>query len=70
MASQYLLDWYHSTDNVSEFWGPARFNTTTGIDFDLHNPYSDAFAQLMLRDWMAKGGMGAFHPDGKSQIKV
>lgn len=24
-ASQYLLDWYHSSDNVSEFWGPARF---------------------------------------------
>lgn len=69
-ASQYLLDWYHSSANVSEFWGPARFTTTTGIDYDIHNPYTDALNKMMHRDWMAKGGFGAMHPDGKSQIKV
>jgi len=24
----------------------------------------------MVRNWMAKGGFGALHPDGKSNIKV
>ena len=69
-ASQYLLDWYHGSANVSEFWGPARFQATTGIDYDIHNPYSDAMSQMMLREWMAKGGSNAMHPDGKSQVKV
>ena len=70
LASQYLLDWYHATDKVSEFWAPARFHVTTGIDYDIHNPYTDGFNQMMIRTWMAKGGYPAMHPDGKSQIKV
>ena len=43
---------------------------TTGIDYDIHNPYTDGFNQVMLKDWMAKGGMPVMHPDGKSHIKV
>ena len=70
MLSQYLLDWYHNADNVSEFWGPARFQAQTGIDYDIHNPYTDGLNQMMLREWMAKGGYNHMHPDGKSQIKV
>lgn len=70
MASQYLLDYYHASNNVSEFWGPAHFQTHGGIDYDLHNPYTDGLNQMMLRNWMAKGGFGHMHPDGKSQIKV
>lgn len=66
MASQYLLDWYHNADNVSEFWGPARFQAQSGIDYDIHNPYTDGLNQMMLREWMAKGGFGHMHPDGKS----
>lgn len=56
MASQYLLDWYHNADNVSEFWGPGRFMTHTGIVYDLHNPYTDAYNQSMMRNFMAKAG--------------
>ena len=70
LFSQYLLDYYHNADYVSEFWQPARFSFQTGIDYDIHNPYTDGYNQMMVRNWMAKGGFGAIHPDGKSQIKV
>jgi solute carrier family 25 oxoglutarate transporter 11 len=70
LASQYLLDWYHATDNVSEFWSPARFHVTTGIDYDIHNPYTDAYNKAMVSSWMGKAGTPPMHPDGKSQIKV
>jgi len=43
LLSQYLLDRYHATDNVSEFWQPSRFHVATGIDYDIHNPYTDGF---------------------------
>jgi hypothetical protein len=68
--SQVMLDRYHGTDYVSEFWQPARFQYQSGIDYDIHNPYTDGFNHMMTTNWMAKGGFGALHPDGKSQIKV
>ena len=68
--SQAILDRYHANDYVSEFWQPARFQYQSGIDYDIHNPYTDGFNQMMTTNWMAKGGFGAIHPDGKSQIKV
>jgi hypothetical protein len=70
IASQYILDSYHSGSYVSEFWQPARFTYTTGIDYDIHNPYTDAYNKQMTSNWMAKGGFGALHPDGKSTVKV
>jgi len=70
VLSQYLLDYYHYSDKVSEFWQPARFHYQSGIDYDIHNPYTDGFNQMMVHNWMAKGGFGAINPDGKSQIKV
>lgn len=68
--SQLLLDRYHAGNYTEEFWQPARFSFTSGIDYDIHNPYTDGYNQMMVRNWMAKGGMAAMHPDGKSQIKV
>ena len=38
-----ILDAYHSSDMVSEFWQPARFSYTSGIDYDIHNPWTDGF---------------------------
>lgn len=70
LLSQYILDYYHAGSYVSEFWQPARFSYATGIDYDVHNPYTDGYNQMMYRNWMAKGGFGALHPDGKSQVKV
>jgi hypothetical protein len=69
-TSIFMLDAYHASDYKSEFWQPARFTYSSGIDYDIHNPYTDAFNQMMVRNWMAKGGMPALHPDGKSNIKV
>ena len=73
MVSQYLLDYYHGSDKVSEFWQPARFHYQSGIDYDIHNPYTDGFNQVMVHNWKAKGGMQALNPrgaDGKKEITV
>lgn len=43
MASQYILDWYHGANMVSEFWSPARFNYQGILDYDIHAPWTDAF---------------------------
>lgn len=55
---------------VSEFWQPARFSYSSGLDYDIHNPWTDGFNQAMVRSWRGKGGFGALHPDGKSKIIV
>lgn len=65
-----MLDYYHSSSKVSEFWQPARFQYSTGIDYDIHNPYTDGFNKVMNTNVNAKGGYGFLHPDGKSLIKV
>ena len=70
IVSQYLLDYYHGSAKVSEFWQPARYMTSSGIDYDIHNPNTDGFNQMMVTNWMAKGGVGAMSPDGKTQMKV
>ena len=70
MVSVYFLDWYHSRSKAAEFWQPARYQYTTGIDYDIHDPYTEGFYKQMATNWMAKGGHGGLHPDGKSQIKV
>jgi solute carrier family 25 (mitochondrial oxoglutarate transporter), member 11 len=68
--SQIMLDRYHAGDYTAEYWQPARFSFTSGIDYDIHNPHTDGYNQMMVRNWMAKGGIPGTHPDGKSQIKV
>ena len=70
IISQYMLDYYHASNKVSEFWAPARYSWATGIDYDIHNPYTDGFNMLMNTRVNAKGGAGYMHPDGKSNIKV
>lgn len=64
--SQFILDYYHASNKVQEFWQPARYQYTSGIDYDIHDPYTDGFNQMMVRNWMAKGGFGALSPDGKT----
>jgi len=47
-ASQFILDYYHGTSAyVSEFWQPARFSYQSGIDYDIHEPFTDAFNKMM-----------------------
>lgn len=54
-ASQYLLDYYHGTSHVSEFWQPARFNYQGGIDYDVHEPFTDAFNKMMVSRFYLTG---------------
>jgi solute carrier family 25 (mitochondrial oxoglutarate transporter), member 11 len=70
MLSMGFLDWYHGKSKSAEFWQPARFQYTTGIDYDIHDPYTEGYYKQMATNWMAKGGHGGLHPDGKSQIKL
>ena len=53
------MDYYHATDHVSEFWAPARFQVATGIDYDIHNPHTDGYNQIMIRNWMGRAGFGS-----------
>ena len=66
ILSQYFLDYYHNTAKVTEFWQPARYQYQTGIDYDIHNPYTDGFNQAMTHNWRGLGGSAATHPQGQS----
>ena len=71
LSSSICLDYYHASDKVSEFWQPARYHYQSGIDYDIHNPYTDGFNKAMVTNWQAKGGFKAVHPrasEGKSHF--
>ena len=69
-VSQYLLDWYHGRQMVSEFWQPARFNYQGGLDYDVHEPFSDGFNKFMMSKWGIVESEAAYSPDIKSQLKL
>ncbi len=69
-TSQYLLDYYHNNAYVQEFWQPARFNYQTGIDYDIHDPYTDAFNKKLVASYVGTGGMPAAHPNGKDGMVI
>ena len=50
----YVLDYYHEGKNVSEFWSPAKHKVQTGIDYDVHDPFTDGFNQFMVSKWNVK----------------
>lgn len=68
--SQYLLDFYHGGSNVSEFWQPARFNYQGGIDYDIHEPFTDGFNKFMMSLYHYSGSEPAYSPDGESRIGI
>lgn len=68
--SQFLLDYYHAGSNVSEFWQPARFNYQSGLDYDIHEPFTDGFNKFMTTKWSTAIPAASMHPDGKSDIRV
>ena len=68
-ASQFLLDYYHGSYNVNEFWQPARFNYQGGIDYDVHEPFTDAFNKMMVsRFYVDNQGDPGHSPDNKTKI--
>lgn len=68
--SQYLLDYYHSNSYVQEFWQPARFHYQTGLDYDIHEPYTDAFNKHLVASYTGAGGLPAAHPTGKDSMII
>lgn len=70
LLSQYILDYYHAGSYVAEFWQPARFHFPTGIDYDIHDPYTDAFNQHLVASYVGPGGFPAAHPNGKDHINI
>ena len=70
LVSQYILDWYHHSAKVDEYWQPSRYHSHGGIDYDIHNPYTDAFNEMMVHNWVGKTGYAGLAPDGKTPMKV
>jgi len=67
LISQYMLDYYHGSHQVSEFWQPARFNYQGGIDYDVHEPFTDAFNKMMVsRFYLTNQSDPAYSDDNKS----
>ena len=69
LVSQYALDIYYEMNTQPELWQAATYKTATGIDYDIHNPYTDAFNKLMVRQTMVPIGDEATLPDQKHQLK-
>jgi hypothetical protein len=66
-----LLDVYHENHFVQELWQPQRFHYQTGIDYDIHDPYTDAFNKQLVASYAtANGGMGAAHPSAKENLAI
>jgi hypothetical protein len=63
--SQFVLDFYHGSSQVTEFWQPARFKFQSGIDYDVHEPFTDGFNKFMSTKWSTKDEGDIFSPDGK-----
>jgi hypothetical protein len=69
-VSQYVLDFYHARNYVQEFWQPARFHFQGGIDYDIHDPYTDAFNKKLVAYSQGMGGLPAAHPNGKDGVAL
>lgn len=46
-VSLVMLDRYHLSNRVPELWGSTRYAWRTGIDFDVHEPYTMAHHKRM-----------------------
>ena len=64
------MDYYHANYFDEEFWQPARFHYQSGIDYDVHDPYTDAFNKRLVATFAGVGGMAAAHPHGKEALVI
>lgn len=62
IVSQYALDYYYDLGKQTEFWQPARYHYHTSIDYDIHEPFTDAYNKQMLWPFKKEVTMTAFHP--------
>jgi hypothetical protein len=68
--SMFILDYYHANNYQTEFWQPARFHYQSGIDYDIHNPYTDSFNKQLVASYVGKGGFPAANPTGKDGMVI
>lgn len=65
-----MLDFYHARHYDQEFWQPARFHYQTGIDYDIHDPFTDAFNKKLVASYVGQGGLPAAHPNGRDGMVI
>jgi hypothetical protein len=65
-----VRDFYHGSSQVTEFWQPARFKFQTGLDYDVHEPFTDGFNKFMSTKWSTLDEGDIFTPDGKSDYRA
>jgi hypothetical protein len=69
-VSSLILDYYHEARYVAEFWAPARYTAPTGIDFDIHDPFTMAFHKgVVSYHTEAASFTKSYNPDAKTPIK-
>lgn len=68
--SQFILDYYHAGQNVSEFWQPARYNYQSGLDYDIHEPFTDGFNKVLTSSWSTPLNVDGMHPNVKGDINI
>lgn len=42
-VSQFLLDYYQDNNYISEIWATDKYAWHGGIEYDVHEPFTDAF---------------------------
>jgi hypothetical protein len=66
---QYTLDYYQLGHYVPEIWASARYSYPTGIDFDIHEPYTMTYHKGLI-SFTTEGPKETrvYHPDAKTPI--
>lgn len=69
LVSQYLLDWYQSGHFQPEMWFSSRYSFPTGIDLDIHDPYTMTYHKAVVHK-VQEGGQETrlYTPDDKPLI--
>jgi len=60
LLSQLILNRYQFSNAQPEIWATARYSFPTGLDFDIHDPYTMAFHK----------GLVSFYTEGPSETKI
>lgn len=70
LVSQYLIDFYRQTNSEREVWASARYSYPTGIDFDIHEPFTMAYHKGLIHRHNTGGSeSGLYNLDQKTPIK-
>ena len=65
-----MLDLYHSNNYVPEIWSSSGFKTHSGINYDIHDPYTDAYVKKFMATNSGYGGLAPAHPSNKQELML